>query len=143
MNWDLSRPRESMDELTGIYPEMVRYFEGWGRRGDDGYIVEEEGRSVGAAWFRLFSAEASGFGFVDEEAPEFSIALVPEARGRGIGTSLLSALLDLARDMGFPRISLSVAIANPARRLYERFGFVKVRDDADGYQTMFMDLDPA
>lgn len=142
MNWDPSTPRETLAEIARTYPEIVLYCEGWGRAGDEGFVAEEEGRPVGAAWFRLFPKDAAAFGFIDEGTPEFGIALVPEARGRGVGTELLKALIELARELGHPRLSLSVAIVNPARALYERFGFVKVEDDDDGYRKMVLALSP-
>ena len=140
MNWDLTRPRESLAEVARTYPEIMRYTAGWGRPGDEGFVAEEGEEPVGAAWYRLFPADAPAFGFIDEATPEIGIALAPEARGHGIGTALLAALFDLAHGQGFSQISLSVAIANPARRLYERFGFVKVEDDDDGYRKMVLDL---
>lgn len=142
MNWDPSRPRETVVEIARRYPEITRYADGWGRPGDEGFIAEEEGEPIGAAWFRVFSADRPGFGFIDEETPELAIALVPEARGRGVGTELLEELFQLARERGHARISLSVEIVNPARALYERFGFVKVEDDDDGYRKMVLDLNP-
>ncbi|MCW2495938.1 GNAT family N-acetyltransferase [Jatrophihabitans sp.] len=50
------------------------------------------------------------------------IAVLPTAQGRGIGTALLTAVLDEAGTA----VQLSVAPDNPARRLYERLGFVVV-----------------
>jgi ribosomal protein S18 acetylase RimI-like enzyme len=56
------------------------------------------------------------------------IALLPEYRGRGIGTELIRALLDeVVPDGG--TVKLSVAESNPARRLYERLGFRTVGSD--------------
>jgi RimJ/RimL family protein N-acetyltransferase len=53
------------------------------------------------------------------------IALLPEARGRGIGSALLRAALDDARRFGFTRVELSYRSGNArVGRLYERFGFV-------------------
>ena len=50
------------------------------------------------------------------------IALLPEHRGRGIGTRLLEAILAEARGSG-RTVSLHVEQYNPARRLYQRLGF--------------------
>jgi ribosomal protein S18 acetylase RimI-like enzyme len=47
-------------------------------------------------------------------------------RRQGIARSLLRALLERAQLRGYPALSLSVAPDNPARRLYESEGFVKV-----------------
>lgn len=50
------------------------------------------------------------------------IALLPAWRARGIGTRLLRALTDLARERGHA-ITLHVEPHNPAQRLYARLGF--------------------
>jgi len=51
--------------------------------------------------------------------------VLPELRERGIGTTLVHAAEQAARDRGWERISLSVSRdGNPtARRLYERLGY--------------------
>ena len=55
------------------------------------------------------------------------IALLPEYRGRGVGTVLLRAIFDDADAAGLPVI-VHAEHMNPARRLYERLGFVPVED---------------
>jgi ribosomal protein S18 acetylase RimI-like enzyme len=103
-----------------------RYVEGWGRPGDAAVIALDEGFPVGAAWYRVFRTATPGYGFVDEETPELSIAVVPSRRGRGFGEELLSALMDRARLEGYTTLSPSVERHNPALKLYERFGFSRV-----------------
>jgi ribosomal protein S18 acetylase RimI-like enzyme len=49
--------------------------------------------------------------------------VLPELRGKGIGARLLARAEELARAGGFPRLSLITHAANPAQRLYLRFGF--------------------
>ncbi len=119
-----------------------RYLDGWGRRGDASVIVLEDGFPVGAAWYRLFRESTPGYGFVDESTPELTIAVVPSKRGRGYGEQLLSALMKRARDDGFSALSLSVESANPARKLYERFGFREVETRGDT-AIMKADLEPS
>lgn len=51
------------------------------------------------------------------------IALAPPFRGRGIGTALLRDLMEEAGASG-RALSIHVEVNNPARRLYERLGFV-------------------
>ena len=46
--------------------------------------------------------------------------------GPGVGGTLLRALMDVARSEGFDALSLSVECGNPAVRLYERHGFVRL-----------------
>jgi ribosomal protein S18 acetylase RimI-like enzyme len=116
-------------------PPLTRYVNGWGRPGDRSLILLDEYVPVGAAWYRLFTQDDAGFGFVDERTPELAIAVVPSRRGRGLGHELLSALLDRAREDGFDAISLSVGRDNPAVALYESYGFERVRED-DGAFVM-------
>jgi GNAT superfamily N-acetyltransferase len=59
------------------------------------------------------------------ETPELAIAVAPEQLGTGVGTLLLARLLDDARRI-HRAIALSVRADNPAKRLYERMGFVTV-----------------
>jgi ribosomal protein S18 acetylase RimI-like enzyme len=110
------------DPATADLPTS-RYVDNWGRPGDASMIALDDGISVGAAWYRLFSGAAPGYGFVDESVPELTIAVVPSRRGRGFGDELLEGLLERARQEGYAALSLSVEKANPALRLYERFGF--------------------
>jgi GNAT superfamily N-acetyltransferase len=119
-DWREATPRP-VDEVLAI-PQLARYIEGWPRPDDFG-IVAEEHAPVGAAWWRHFPSESPGYGFVDEETPEISIGVLPEARNAGTGTLLLTNLISAARNRGIPRLSLSVEIENPARRLYQRLGF--------------------
>jgi ribosomal protein S18 acetylase RimI-like enzyme len=132
-------PRPGVEEAWSD-PRIARYVTGWGRPGDAAVIaVGDDGRRLGAAWYRLFSEAEPGFGFVDANTPEISIALTPASRGRGIGTALLAALVERARHEGFHALSLSVRPENPAVHLYERAGFVRV-ESRDDHWTMRLDL---
>ncbi len=119
---------------------VSRYVRGWGRPGDTAVIALENGFPVGAAWYRLFSEEEPGYGFVDPQAPELAIAVVPSKRGHGIGDELLQALLAKAKEAGYQRLSLSVEPGNPARKLFERHGF-EIVDEGDEAWTMVASLE--
>jgi GNAT superfamily N-acetyltransferase len=106
---------------------VFRYVQNWGREGDAGLIAFEGLNVHGAAWYRLFPVDAPGFGFVDEQTPELTIAVVPARRGRGTGRELLDALLEQARSVGYPAISLSAEREHT--QLYERHGFETVADE--------------
>ena len=116
-------------------PELARYVLGWGRKGDCGFLASDAatGRPVGAVWLRLLVGGNKGYGYVDDDTPELSIAVLPEYRGQGVGTQLLIHLF--ASACGQSSISLSVSADNSALRLYERFGF-EVVSKSDGSLTM-------
>jgi ribosomal-protein-alanine N-acetyltransferase len=53
-----------------------------------------------------------------------NLAVLPELRGRGLGTQLLEAIIAEAEHLGSRLLTLEVRRSNqPARRLYERAGF--------------------
>ena len=58
-----------------------------------------------------------------------NIQLLPEWQGRGIGRAILERLLEKE-----PRVELEVQKVNPARRLYERLGFVIFGETETHYQ---------
>ena len=111
-------------------PPLSRYVAGWGRAGDTSLIALDESTHVpvGAAWYRLFSAEEPGYGFVDENTPELTVAVVPSRRGEGIGQELLTAIVEQARANGFASISMSVVRDDAAVGLFEKNGFRKIRE---------------
>ena len=133
------RPRQPLVEVLAT-EQTARYVTGWGRRSDVGRIAQLPGEDpLGAAWYRRFTADAPGYGFVAAEVPELSLAVAGGARGAGIGTALMRALIAVAVDEGYPALSLSVALVNPALRLYERLGFVAV-SVTEAHQTMRLEL---
>jgi GNAT superfamily N-acetyltransferase len=119
---------------------LSRYVDGWGRAGDVAVIAAEGPNPVGAAWFRRFRASAPGHGFVDEQTPELTIAVVPSKRKHGVGQELLDALLERARAEGVEALSLSVQQGSEAVAFYERNGFERVGEQG-GALTMLRRLD--
>ncbi len=75
----------------------------------------------------FLDGEPVGMGGTMEREPGVhqvvSMWVAPEARGRGIGSLVLDDVVRAARALG-ARVLLQVADGNPARRLYERAGFV-------------------
>jgi ribosomal protein S18 acetylase RimI-like enzyme len=130
--WDASATRAPFSECRR-HPEFAKLLSGWGRPGDHAVIAEDGGQPVGAAWFRLWTADLHSYGFVDATTPELGIAVSPEHRKRGIGRSLLRALIEVAREARFPALSLSVSPVNPARTLYESAGFQKVGESGTSW----------
>jgi GNAT superfamily N-acetyltransferase len=115
-------PREYVLE----HPAAAIYHRGWGRRGDAALVAEEDGRPIGLAWCRLFTDDEHGEGYLDEQTPEVAVAVVEDARGRGVGRALVEALHARLRAGGYARASISVDLENPSRRLAESFGYLEV-----------------
>jgi ribosomal protein S18 acetylase RimI-like enzyme len=90
----------------------------------DNSIVLRDGTPVGQLWVRRNP----------DELRMLDVALLPEYRGAGLGTSLLTELVTEARERKVP-VRLYVLVDNPARRLYERLGFSPV-GPAGVYQEM-------
>jgi ribosomal protein S18 acetylase RimI-like enzyme len=114
-----------LDRVLAV-PELAHYVTGWPRPGDFGTVAVSGADVVGAAWARLFPDDDPGYGFVAADVPELTIAIRAAHRGRGLGGTLLGAVLAQARERGHRAVSLSVEDGNRARRLYERAGFVVV-----------------
>ncbi|MEV7575069.1 ribosomal protein S18-alanine N-acetyltransferase [Pseudarthrobacter sp. NPDC089323] len=110
------------DELS--QPETRRYF-----------VAESEEGIVGYA----------GLMCIEPIADVQTIAVVPGYEGRGIGSTLLTGLIDEARRRNAADVLLEVRADNPrAQRLYLRFGFeqihVRPRYYRDGVDALIMRL---
>jgi GNAT superfamily N-acetyltransferase len=86
--------------------------------------VDAAGRQVGAVWTFLndppLRTDLAGI-----PLPELCIAVVPDIRGRGVGSALLDALF--AQCAGTEtELCLNVHVRNPARKLYQRKGFEEI-----------------
>ncbi|MCW2825576.1 MAG: rimI [Aeromicrobium sp.] len=82
---------------------------------------------VGDRHVVLLSDDGEAYGAISvsgDVADLDRIAVVPEARGRGLARDLLDILIDRARDLGAERMLLEVAADNAvAKGLYESAGF--------------------
>jgi ribosomal-protein-alanine N-acetyltransferase len=91
-----------------------------------GFIAGTEGRLAGFSVGKLVA------GVCELE----TVAVIPEARGRGIGRALLDAVADWAQAEGAARIELEVrASNNRAIKLYEQAGFQRESLRAAYYQA--------
>ena len=78
-------------------------------------VIEHHGVPVGRLYVDIRGAHAH---LID-------IALMPQARGHGLGTALVTALQDFARERAIG-LALFVEVFNPAQRLYRRLGFSEI-----------------
>ncbi|WP_299167173.1 ribosomal protein S18-alanine N-acetyltransferase [uncultured Arthrobacter sp.] len=80
-------------------------------------IAEADGQLIGYCGVMVLGATA------DIQ----TIGVLPEYEGQGIGTAMLTSMLDEARRRGATETLLEVREDNPrARTLYERFGFAHI-----------------
>ena len=107
-------------------PRLAAYYRFAPDAGDHGLVATRGDEPIGLVWVTSFTADASGYGFVSADVPELSVCVLPGYRGTGVGTTLVDAAVAEARRRSLPGLSLSVEAGNPARRLYERLGFVPV-----------------
>lgn len=113
-------------EEAQTHPYLAKYVREWGRAGDLGVVaIDESEQPLGAAWVRLLAGAEKNYPAIDDGVPELAIAVLPQHIGQGLGGRLLARLLEDAR-LCHPAVALSVRESNPARRLYERLGFVVV-----------------
>ncbi len=126
--WDPEDPIPPI-EVVVRHPEIAKYHTDWMRPGDAGVVAEVDGVFAGMVYYRMFTDDDHGQGYLDSETPELAIAIVEEYRANGVGTRLMEEMTAEARRAGVPRVSLSVSKGNPAVRLYERQGYEYVSDD--------------
>ncbi|MEM7517566.1 MAG: GNAT family N-acetyltransferase [Planctomycetota bacterium] len=125
------RPREVLEE-----PRIAVHAEDFGSKRDDlGFVAQRGAVPIGAVWSRLHVEEGVGGAWFDERTPQLGIALLPGERGRGVGSQLFEVYLKAA-DRRFDAVSLAVHPENPARRLYERFGFEEFARGPSDYRLM-------
>jgi ribosomal protein S18 acetylase RimI-like enzyme len=87
-------------------------------------VMTQAGEDIGRLYLARYPSEHS---IID-------IALLPEHCGKGLGATLIRDLQDEAAAAGKP-VTLQVAKANPAMRLYRRLGF-GVEADQGVYDLM-------
>ena len=124
-------PREIIFE-----PDVFIYIDGFGSKyGDCGVVAEQDDKLIGAAWTRIIPA----YGHIDDDTPELATSVLPEYRGKGVGTALMTRLFELLLERGFVQTSLAVQQKNDAVRFYQRLGYVTVRESDEEF-IMVKDL---
>jgi ribosomal protein S18 acetylase RimI-like enzyme len=86
-------------------------------------VIERDGRPIG----RIYIDRGP------EEICLVDIALLPEARGAGLGTLLVQEILAEGQAEG-KAVSIYVERHNPALRMYQRLGFEALREEGVYYE---------
>jgi GNAT superfamily N-acetyltransferase len=131
ISWNPTAELPPMETVVG-HPELLRYHCGWGRPGDAGVLAITGGEVVAGAFYRRFTEDDHGHGYIDADTPEVAVAVWGAPKSKGVGSTLLDALHEMARNTGFAKVSLSVDSDNPATRLYVRHGYVVESVDEGG-----------
>lgn len=114
------------------------YVEEWGKDGDHAVVAWEDGQPVGVAWVRILP---EGFGYISDDIPELTVAVLPEFQGRGIATKLIRRLHKQVHDSGVESVSLSVQEGNPAAALFAQSGYIDAGVNED-QRLMIVSLGP-
>ena len=116
--------REVLDQ-----PDISHYYRGYGHRpGDTGLVaLRPAGEPVGAAWVRQLTGDDPGYGYVDDDdARADHRHRADPSRPRARNPPARRAVLERCR-----AAASASTTRNPARRLYERFGFAVVAFDGN------------
>ena len=88
------------------------------------YVAVEDGQVVGYI----------GMSFVLDEGYIYNVAVKADCRKNGVGSALIQTLVTHCRKNNFAFLTLEVRESNdPARSLYEKFGFIKVGERKNYY----------
>ena len=110
-------------------PDISKYIENWSTFPNDLALVAViNDELIGAIWGRTFSSSNAGYGFIDENTPEISMAVKEKLRNQGIGSKLIDEISKTYFSKGIKSISLSVDKRNRAKSLYARKGFIILED---------------
>ncbi len=106
-------------------PELQVYIERFGEQdGDICLVAEFDSKIVGAVWVRIMN----DYGHISDDMPSLAISLLPEYRGKGIGTALMQSMQEIVSKQGYKGISLSVQKQNYATNMYRKLGFNTIED---------------
>lgn len=116
-------------DLDEVYPLETRLFpeDAWPRDMFEAEVAQADTRRYWVAESGGRTVGYAGMMCVLPIADVQTIAVVPEHEGSGIGTALLTAMIEESRSRGAENLMLEVREDNPrAQRLYERHGFEQI-----------------
>lgn len=114
-------------------PELQVYIKDFGKDDDYCLIAQYNKKIIGAVWARILSGEIKGYGNIDNATPELAISIYKQYRNKGIGTDLLKNILNLLKEKGYAKVSLSVQKQNYAVKMYKATGFKIYKENEEEY----------
>lgn len=115
----VAKERVYIEMIEAPSVEKVSKFQGelTSKNGPVYYAIQND-RVVG--WCDVFPEENPR----QSHRGSLGMGLIPEFRGKGLGSRLLSSVLDHAKRFGLEKVELNVYTSNgPAIALYKKFGF--------------------
>jgi ribosomal protein S18 acetylase RimI-like enzyme len=115
-----------VEDETASWRSRRAWYERWLRDGEAFVLLaEREGEPVGYAVIHIQEGSYDTFPLGDHFAEIYSLSVMPDARGQGIGNQLLDAIDERLAAMGITAVAVAAMVENEAAlRLYERRGFV-------------------
>lgn len=87
------------------------------------FVIEENDTVIGGAGFAALEKENNSICELQK------MYLLPQARGRGLGTKLISICLEKAKEIGFKKCYLeTLPYMQVAQKLYKKNGFINLND---------------
>ncbi|MDD2267224.1 MAG: GNAT family N-acetyltransferase [Sulfuricurvum sp.] len=112
-------------------PKLAIYEEFYGFTSKDlGLYALLDNRLVGAVWIRRLNADHGSNGYIDDNTPILTVAVIPEFRGKGIGSMMMDQLFIEAGAL-YDYISVTVLSDSRALSFYERHGFTLYNNGFD------------
>ena len=108
--------------------ELRKYYEDFGQANDYSLAAVIDQQIIGLVWCRQFKKNQESYGYYNDDFVELNISILPDYRGKGIGTNLLKTIISELHSNRVKGISLSVSHGNPAQKLYHFFGFKLMKE---------------
>lgn len=115
---------DDVNKSLSDIPKLAIYNEFYGFTSKDlGLYALVDNKLAGAVWIRRLNADHGSNGYVDDNTPVLTIAVLPEFRGKEIGSQMIEQLFIEAGAL-YEHISTSIVHNSQAMSFYERHGFV-------------------
>lgn len=131
--WDKSKNPPTFEEAQSLDFIQVILKDWTKREGDIGLIALDGKNYMGAVWVRYWNDDINIRGYYKADVPVLVIAIDEAYRARGLGVSLINALIETCKSKGIQEISLCVSKKNHAEKLYVKTGFKHHLDIGDSW----------
>lgn len=120
---DMSKHAHPLDT-----PNLSIYYDFYGLTPKDlGLYALVDNQIAGAIWTRRLNSDHNAKGFIDENTPVMSVAIIPKFKSKGIGSFMMEQFLQEAGEL-YEQISIDISSKPKSIKFYEKFGFEKSED---------------